>query len=389
MRPERWRFVPTALGILAVASAAAEGREMVNAAVDPAWPQLVRFEVEFLGGLWLLGGLSPRWARFVALAVFLGIAALDLVGLVAGSPPRPVFGHVVVEPWWLLASDLVILFALWRWSPSRQRTAQPEPHPSQFVILTGLAAMIGVAVDWTQVGCFPIVAVAERGGFGSTSGLTYTVYLPDGYYRSTRRWPAILALHGSGTVGDDIGRVRASEIPRLLEEGRRLPFVVIAPLSPRQGWDVEALDAVLGEALRKYRLDEDRIYLVGASMGGNGAWMLGAAHPERFAAVVPVCGWGDPASAARLRGVPTWAFHGDEDTVVRPERSWEMVTALEEAGGDVMLTIYPGVGHDSAKRTYADPTLYDWLRSHRRRRPPGGDAGPKAAPDPPPGLAGQ
>jgi predicted peptidase len=166
-------------------------------------------------------------------------------------------------------------------------------------------------------------------------------------------------------VGRDIERVRAGGLPRRIEAGGRLPFIIVAPQSPRPEWDVGALDALLDEIMARYRVDVDRVYLTGSSMGGYGTWALAAAHPERFAAMAPICGGGNPASADRLRGVPTWAFHGAEDRTVPPEESRKMVAALERAGGDVRLTIYPGVGHDAWTITYADSGLYAWFLAHR------------------------
>jgi predicted peptidase len=124
---------------------------------------------------------------------------------------------------------------------------------------------------------------------------------------------------------------------------------------------------LLDEVLKQYRVDSRRVYLTGESMGGYGTWALAAAHPERFAAIAPICGGGEPASADRLKGVPTWAFHGADDKVVPPEESRKMVAAIQHAGGDARLTIYPGVGHDSWTTTYRDQRLYGWLSAHRRQ----------------------
>jgi predicted peptidase len=124
---------------------------------------------------------------------------------------------------------------------------------------------------------------------------------------------------------------------------------------------------LLDEILRRYRVDADRVYLVGNSMGGKGTWALAAQCPDRFAAIAPICGEGDPATARQLTSVPTWAFHGAADRVVPLEKSERMIVALKEAGGDARLTVYPGVGHDAWTPTYANPGFYDWLLKHRRR----------------------
>jgi predicted peptidase len=126
---------------------------------------------------------------------------------------------------------------------------------------------------------------------------------------------------------------------------------------------------LLDEVLKRYRVDLDRVYVTGNSMGGNGTWALAAKCPERFAAIAPICGVGDASSTGRLKNVPTWAFHGADDRVVPPEKSERMIAALKKAGGDAKLTVYPGVGHDAWTATYANPRFYEWLLQHNRSSP--------------------
>lgn len=136
--------------------------------------------------------------------------------------------------------------------------------------------------------------------------LKYLLDLPRGYDQTDEPWPLIVFLHGAGECGDDLERVRAHGPPRLAREGRDLPFVVAAPQSRRGGWDVAALDRMLDEIVASNRVDQDRIYLTGISMGGFGAWAWAAARPERFAALAPICGGGDPDWADRLKALPVW-----------------------------------------------------------------------------------
>jgi poly(3-hydroxybutyrate) depolymerase len=367
MIPDRSSFVPMIFGSILLAAGAADGHELMRWARDDDWWLFVRTELEFLGGLWFLGGISPRWARISATTAFVGILACDLARAIAGYPARDGFGRVAVGHGWVLISDLIIVFALLRWRPAAGRVARVESRPGRVAGTALLVAAIGIAIDWSQVGRFPGVATAPSGQSSSSPALDYLVYLPSGYYRFSGRWPLILYLHGSGEVGHDINRLRAGGLLRRIEAGWRNPFIIVGPHSPGQGWDVAALDSLLDEVMRRYRVDADRVYLTGVSMGGYGTWALASAYPERFAAIAPICGGGDPASADRLRGVPTWAFHGAEDTIVPAEESRRMVAALEQAGGDVRLTVYPGVGHNSGAMTYADNRLYDWFLAHRRR----------------------
>ncbi len=109
-----------------------------------------------------------------------------------------------------------------------------------------------------------------------------------------------------------------------------------------------------------------RVYLTGLSMGGYGSWNLGAAYPDLFAAVAPICGGGVASEVAGLKGVPVWAFHGELDDVVWPHRSSDMVSALQKAGGDAKLTMYPDLQHDSWTATYSNTELYDWFLAHEK-----------------------
>ncbi len=176
----------------------------------------------------------------------------------------------------------------------------------------------------------------------------------------------ILALHGRGESGDDINLVRRQGLPKRVEESGGLPFVVVAPQISEWLWQIPALEVVLDEVVTRFRIDRDRVYLTGNSMGGNGTWELAFRQPGRFAAIAPICGRGDPAWADRLRDVPTWAFHGGADRIVPPSESERMVEAIRSAGGEARLTIDPGAGHDSWTRAYADPAFYRWLLEHRR-----------------------
>ena len=201
--------------------------------------------------------------------------------------------------------------------------------------------------------------------------LNYLLYLPSDYDPgSGKRWPLILFLHGMGERGDDLEKIKVHGIPKIVEQRDDFPFITVSPQCPETSWwpvEIEALDALLDDVLGRYAVDEDRVYLTGLSMGGFGTWAWATAYPDRFAAIAPVCGGGEPEKASRLKDVPVWVFHGAKDTVVDPRRSEEMVEALRKVGANVRYTLYPEAGHDSWTKTYDNPELYDWFLSHRRR----------------------
>ncbi|MGG4397606.1 prolyl oligopeptidase family serine peptidase [Paenibacillus thiaminolyticus] len=206
-----------------------------------------------------------------------------------------------------------------------------------------------------------------------TVHIQYLLHLPAHYDASSdKKWPVLLFLHGAGERGNDLEKVKVHGPPKLAEHAD-LPFIIIAPQCPEHShWQVEmdAVIALLDEVTAAYRADPDRIYVTGLSMGGFGTWSLGIAYPERFAALVPICGGHNPQQVSLLKQVPVWVFHGAKDTVVPLSQSEAMVEALREAGGDVKLTVYPEAGHDSWTEAYNSDGLYEWLLQHSLRSRP-------------------
>lgn len=207
-----------------------------------------------------------------------------------------------------------------------------------------------------------------------TTHANYLLYIPEGYADSQKKWPLILFLHGAGERGNDLTKVAVHGPPKLIAaENKALPFIIVSPQCPERDWwssgyQIASLNALLDDIIEHYRVDEDRIYLTGLSMGGFGSWALATASPDRFAAIAPICGGGNPDDAVRIAHIPEWVFHGARDNVVAAARSEEMVAALEKAGADVTFTVYPDAGHDSWTETYNNPDLFEWFLRHTRSR---------------------
>jgi len=201
----------------------------------------------------------------------------------------------------------------------------------------------------------------------------YLLYLPPGYAKAKKPWPLVLFLHGRGESGQDLMIVGKHGPPKLIAAGKDFPFICAAPQCPKSTWwshadRVAGLVALLDHLQKTYRVDPDRVYVTGLSMGGFGTWALAANQPKRFAALAPICGRGDTATAERFAHVPTWVFHGEADRTVPVQNSKDMVEAMRKAGGQPKLTLYPGVGHDSWTRTYANPDFWKWLLAQRRKK---------------------
>ncbi|HVX59559.1 MAG TPA: dienelactone hydrolase family protein [Pirellulales bacterium] len=196
--------------------------------------------------------------------------------------------------------------------------------------------------------------------------LSYLLYLPRGYDQQ-ESWPLLLFLHGSGERGDDLELVKKHGPPRLVAEGRDFPFIIVSPQCPKERWwePIELL-ALLNDLGGKYKVDADRVYATGLSMGGFGTWRLAFQAPDRFAAIAPICGGGEKYWAKRIAKLPVWAFHGAKDAGVPPERSQIMIDAIAKNGGHPKLTVYPEAEHDSWTETYNNPELYKWLLEQKR-----------------------
>ncbi len=266
----------------------------------------------------------------------------------------------------------------------------------------------------------------------------YFVHIPAGYDSDRERsWPVLLFLHGDGERGDGrkdldwvlvhgplyeawiqkrdlpflilapqlplFGRDRTvdyirdrtrDQIPRRLEVGvpprpgdfatpepmagatpdAALPF---GPEGPPDGWPRREQDllTILGQALKEHRADPDRVYLTGLSYGGYGTWTLASRHPQRFAAIAPVVGWGHPDLMPPLaaRRMPLWVFAGGRDSGVPVKYFFAGLNALEQLGHeDVRFTVHQDRGHDVWKRVYAGQDLYRWLLSHSQSDHDGG-----------------
>ncbi len=206
----------------------------------------------------------------------------------------------------------------------------------------------------------------------ATIEMDYLLYLPPGYELaadSERQWPLMLFLHGIGEVGSNPHKVARIGPPKRIERGYDFPMIVVSPQNDGRfdyAWWNDLLIALLDDLQTRYRIDPDRVFVSGASLGGFGAWNLACAHPERFAAAVPVAGFGYPSEVSRMRDVPVWAFHGRRDRVVPIARGRVMVDALRAAGGTARWTVYEDVEHSAWHRAFRDPELLAWLLERRR-----------------------
>ncbi len=201
-----------------------------------------------------------------------------------------------------------------------------------------------------------------------------------------KKYPLVIFLHGAGERGDDNENQLRHGLAWMASPDfqAKQPVYLLAPQCPNgRKWSevdwskmesalpkepsvpMAGMIKILDELVASAPVDVNRVYITGLSMGGYGTWDAISRWADRFAAAVPVCGGGDENQAKKLTKIPIWCFHGDQDKAVPVERSRNMIKAIELAQGRPKYTEYPGVGHNSWDKAYADPALYDWLFSQR------------------------
>jgi len=244
-------------------------------------------------------------------------------------------------------------------------------------------------VEWAERRTVPREYVA-RGG----ERLRYRWHEPAKAGKD-ERYPLVVFLHGAGERGDDNRAQLVHGVPDLIDYSERSgqPCFLIAGQVP--AYDVEvnsesnlwanidwtattpimpgkpsvpmtALIELVEKLIRDDpRIDPERVYATGVSMGGYGTWDLVMRRPGIFAAAMPLCGGADATKMSLVKKVPIRVIHGGADDVVNTERGRAAYAALKAAGGNVEYVEYPGVGHDCWTQTYSDDRMLDWLFSHR------------------------
>lgn len=245
---------------------------------------------------------------------------------------------------------------------------------------------IRILLGITLMAAAPAAKSAEPTGFldktfknadGTES--PYVLFVPHGYDGS-KAVPVILFLHGAGeSKGGSMKPVQqgiGNHIKGKREKG--FPAIVVIPQAEHlktpilKRWQAGSPDsdralAMLDAVQKEYKTDPNRVYLTGLSMGGFGTWSLAAAHPDKWAAIAPICGGGDPTKADAIKDLPCWAWHGGGDSVVRPDLSRAMVDAITKAGGKPRYTELAFIGHNSWDAAYASDDLYAWLFAQKKK----------------------
>ena len=215
---------------------------------------------------------------------------------------------------------------------------------------------------------------------GKPVQMAYALILPKGYDTDTaRKFPMIVFTHGAGEVGTDAEATFSNGPGMELRRGNpfkeTFPFIVLQPQCPPRGerWDqpvmYKAVSQIVDAAISSVRVDPDRVYLTGLSMGGKGCWMAAMEGADRFAAIAPICaGTTHPEGAVKLKYVAVWMISGTNDPDAMNHNN-EMAGVLKNNLAEVRNTVVPGADHMVWPPFYASPQFYEWLLSHKRPSP--------------------
>ncbi len=236
--------------------------------------------------------------------------------------------------------------------------------------LTKLTLTVIVAV------LFAWQANAQQTAKVTSAGTNYLEYLPKDYNSNTNKYPIVISLHGIGEKGNtasEVWRVANVSLAKYIKYGQEYPFIVISPqLKTSYGtWPPAYVMEVINHVKKYLRVNNQKVYLTGLSLGGYGVWKTAGAYPDAFAAIVPVCSGGnDLGNACKIAAsnLPVWAFHGDADTRVSYTVTTKMVNAINSCSPKpnplAKVTIFPGLNHSIWDKVYKETNALNWMLTY-------------------------
>jgi len=235
----------------------------------------------------------------------------------------------------------------------------------------------GTCTWWNDDGSIQNKLVFEKGLNKNPKDTSYhyITYTPKEYNNDPlKKWPLIIYLHGGSSRGTDTIKLYCCGIPDQIWRKREFPFIIVAPQCPlNQRWTTDNwFENFYEEITKKYRVDTNKIYLTGTSLGGEGTWYLAIKYPKKFAAIAPMSGFTQNMdyiikNTDKLIDIPIWAFHGKEDKVVQFEETEWMINRLVEKNKGLKFTAEPSTGHSIDWLIYPKQELYDWFLQHDKR----------------------
>jgi predicted peptidase len=199
----------------------------------------------------------------------------------------------------------------------------------------------------------------------------HLTYLPKSYNADTSKYPLVIYLHGGSQKGNDLEKLKIYGLPYLVDQGKDFDFVMVAPQCPEgRYWSTENwFDSLYNEVTSTYRIDKNRVYITGISMGGYGTYTTALDHPEKIAAIVPLCGGVNDSDTTRicsLKNIPILTFHGTADDQISILETERIAESLKKCNGNITFHRLKGEGHGIQYLYETKPEIYEWMLRQRK-----------------------
>ncbi len=199
----------------------------------------------------------------------------------------------------------------------------------------------------------------------------HLTYLPEKYNTDTLSYPLVIYLHGGSQKGNDLEKLKIYGLPYLVDQGKEFDFIMVAPQCPDgKYWSTENwFDPLYNEAVSNYRVDKSRVYVTGISMGGYGTYIAALDHPEKIAAIVPLCGGVNDSDTSRicvLKDVPILTYHGTADKDISIQETERIVNGLKKCEGNIIFHRLEGESHGIQYLYETNSDIYRWLLKQRK-----------------------
>lgn len=199
----------------------------------------------------------------------------------------------------------------------------------------------------------------------------YLIYLPKDYNKQLKKYPLVIYLHGGSHKGDDLNKLKEYGLPYLVDKGKNFDFILVSPQCPDgKYWSTDNwFEPLYEKIISEYRIDTNKVYLTGVSMGGYGTYIVAMDYPDKFAAIVPLCGGCNDSDTTRicyLKNIPIWAFHGTDDNIIPISETERIVTTLKKCRGNLKFTKLEGEGHGIQYLYEKDDMIYEWMLRQSR-----------------------
>lgn len=190
----------------------------------------------------------------------------------------------------------------------------------------------------------------------------FLISLPENY-NDSKKIPVLFFLHGKSLSGTNLNRLRRYGVLSAVEKRKKINAILVTPQLANGSWNAEKLLEILQFMAREYKIDDDRIYVCGMSLGAYGTMEFAGKYPNKIAAAVAICGGGIETDACNLAKIPLWIQHGDADRVVNISESKKMVNAIKKCKGKnkLIFTVIKGGTHGNVEQVFHEDEIYDWM----------------------------